>query len=368
MRWVFYVDLDAYYVSCARRDRPGLEGRPVIVGPDPSVGPSRGVVLSASYEARANGVRSAMPVSRAAQLCPEAVWIAPDFEKYQRVSEEVRRFLAERFERVSPQSIDEAAMVGELPDPESAEAFARRVKAEIETALRLPCSVGVAGSRLVAKIATDEAKPGGVCVVPPDRTAEFLAPLSVRAIPGVGPKTEELLAGVGVVRIGELRSLPPLVRRKLGRFGEVLYHLARGELPAESDEPEPSARSRSTDHTFDRDTEDVGELEGWIDRLARELADSLARERMRYRTATVAVRWQDFQRVQRSRTFPTAQDGVGPLSEAVDRLFHGVWSEVRAGRARRVRTLSVGVEKLSEAVDGQARLDQYGARPSPTDK
>jgi nucleotidyltransferase/DNA polymerase involved in DNA repair len=368
VRWVFYVDLDAYYVSCERRERPELEGRPVIVGPDPKNGPSRGVVLSASYEARANGVHSAMPVARAGQLCPEAIWVAPDFDKYGRVAREVRAFLAERFEHVAALSIDEAAMTEDLPDVAAARARAEAVQAELQGTLRLPCSIGVAGSRIVAKIATDEAKPGGVRVVAPEATADFLAPLSVRAIPGVGPKTEELLAGVGVVRIGEIRSLPPAVRHKLGRFGEELYRLARGESPAEAEEPEGSPRSRSSDHTFDRDTDDLSELEAAIGLLAEDLSTALTQERLRYRTATVAVRWQDFERTQRSRTMPSVQEGPEALRSEAQRLFRELWRSERRARRRRVRTLSVGVEKLSEAIDRQVRLDQFGPVNPPTVK
>jgi nucleotidyltransferase/DNA polymerase involved in DNA repair len=368
VRWVFYVDLDAYYVSCERRDRPDLEGRPVIVGPDPKNGPSRGVVLSASYEARMNGVHSAMPVARAAQLCPEAIWVAPDFPKYGRISVEVRDFLAQRFERVAALSIDEAAMTLELPDAAAAQARAVALQAELQSTLRLPCSIGVAGSRTVAKIATDEAKPGGVKVVPIESTADFLAPLSVRAIPGVGPKTEEVLSGVGVARIGEIRSLPPAVRRKLGHFGEELYRLARGEIAKEPEESDSSPRSRSTDLTFDRDTEDLGELEEAVGRLSEELSGALDREHLRYRTATVAIRWADFTRTQRSHTLPSLQEGPAALRSEAERLFRELWGSERQGRRRRVRTLSVGAEKLAEAMDRQVRLDQFGPANPPTVK
>ncbi len=359
MRWVFYLDLDAYYVSCERRDRPELEGQPVIVGPDPKLGPTRGVVLSASYEARKNGVHSAMPASRAAQLCPEAIWVAPDFEKYSRVSEEVRGLLRTRFEKVVPLSIDEAAMQAEYPDAASAEARARAVQEEIRSTFRLPCSIGVAAHRTVAKIATDEAKPAGVKVVPPDAAADFLAPLSVRSIPGVGPKTEELLAEVGVHRIGELRSLPPAVRRRLGHLGEELYRLARGEPLADPEEEESGPRSRSADRTFFEDTSDVAILEAAASALSEELAGSLAKERLTYRTVSVGLRWEDFQRTQRSRTLPGNQEGPEGLRTEAIRLLRELVRAERAGQARRVRTLSVGAERLSERVGRPVPLDSF---------
>lgn len=281
------------------------------------------------------------------------------------MAEEVRAFLGERFDRVTALSIDEAAMSAEVESEPAARSRAEGLQAEIMRTLHLPCSIGVAGSRTVAKIATDEAKPGGIRVVPPEATSEFLAPLSVRAIPGVGPKTEEMLAAVGVVRIGELRSLPPAVRQKLGRFGEELYRLARGEIALEPEESDSGPHSRSTELTFDHDTEALDELEPVLTRLSEELARSLERERLRYRTATVAVRWEDFQRIQRSRTMPSVQEGPEALTRGAQRLFRALWKTERQGRRRKVRTLSVGVEKLSEAIDRQVRLDQYGAVNPP---
>jgi len=155
-RWIAYVDLDAFYVSCELRDRPELRGHAVIVGPPPAHGPSRGVVLSASYEARAFGVRSALPAAIAARMCPEATWIAPDFAKYERVSGEVRELLRRQSDTVIPFSIDEAAVVLEVDDPERARAAAEEIQRELRRALDLPASIGVATTRLVAKIATGE--------------------------------------------------------------------------------------------------------------------------------------------------------------------------------------------------------------------
>jgi DNA polymerase IV (DinB-like DNA polymerase) len=356
---VIYIDLDAYYVSCEVRDRPDLAGHRVIVGPDPKLGPSRGVVLSASYEARTTGVHSAMPVTQADRLCPDAIWVAPDFEKYERVSREVRSFLSQRFEKVIALSIDEAAIPLELPDAAEAERVARSLQTSLRESLGLPCSIGVAPSRTVAKIATDRAKPAGVVVVPPERVEEFLAPLSVRAVPGIGPKTEALLNEIGVTKIGELRSLPPGARRRLGRFAEDLSRLARGETIPSDEEEERGPRSRSTDLTLDRDTSDEAELRGAVDHLSDELARSLARERLRYKTVTVALRWEDFDRSQKSRTLPSHQEGPEALQSIARRLFDELWESEGRGRRRRVRTVSVGGEKLLPARDRQVRLDGF---------
>jgi len=357
--WVLYVDLDAFYVSCELRDRPELRGRPVIVGPPPSEGPTRGVVLSASYEARPSGVRSAMPVGVAARLCPDAVWIPPDFSKYERTAREVRTVLRRHSPTVIPFSIDEAALVLHEVDALEARRVAERVQGELLSELGLPASVGVAPSRTLAKIATDQAKPAGIRVVSSDGAAAFLAPLPVRAIPGVGPKTEEFLHGLGIQTVGDLAARKPSeFARTLGAFGTELISLARGETreePEVSDEP----RSRSTDHTFARDVDTWEELEGTVRSLASELASSLDKENLRYGTVGVAYRWSDFSRTSRSRSLGAAREGPVPLSEAAVRLARELWEAERSSRHRPVRTVSDRTERLFARTQRQVFLDEF---------
>ncbi|HXQ78775.1 MAG: DNA polymerase IV [Thermoplasmata archaeon] len=358
-RWVLYVDLDAYYVSCELRDRPELRGRPVIVGPPPADGPTRGVVLSASYEARPSGVRSAMPAGVAARLCPEAVWIPPDFAKYERVAREVRAVLRRHSDRVIPYSIDEAAVMVEGTDAEQARNTARRIQQELLKELGLPASIGIGSSRTVAKIATDRAKPAGILLVPPEETAAFLAPLPVRAIPGVGPKTEEILRGRGIATIGDLAAHKPSdLARSLGSFGGDLIALARGtprEEPEGSDEP----RSRSTDHTFARDVDRWEEIEETVRTLAAELAAALDTENLRYGTVGIAFRWADFSRSQRSRSLGAAREGAQPLSETAVRLARELWETERSSRHRPVRTVSVRTERFVPRTQRQIVLDEF---------
>ena len=363
MRWVLYVDIDAYYVSCELRDRPDLVGRPVIVGADPTKGPSRGVVLSASYEARKFGVRSAMPVGEAGRRCADAVWIAPDFPKYGRVAEEVRTLLRARLGEIVALSIDEVAAPIEAPDAASAEALAREVQQELRTKLALPASIGVAPSRTVAKIASDRAKPGGVVVVGAGDVAKFLGPLPVRAIPGVGPKTEARLAAHSVVTIGDLaRGLPLAARREFGDLGSYLVRLSRGE-PLEETLEDDGPRSRSSDHTFASDVSDLREVEVAVDGLARDLAESLAKEGLRYQTVAIGVRWEDFSRTTRGRTLPAATEGPEPLVEAAHRLLEELWASEARGRRRRVRTISVHTERFRPVDARQTTLEAF-ERPS----
>jgi DNA polymerase IV (archaeal DinB-like DNA polymerase) len=368
MQWILYVDMDAFYASVELRDRPELKGLPVAVGPNPREGPSRGVVLSASYEARKFGLRSALPVGRAHALCPTAVGIAPDFAKYSAVAKEVRTVLARFSPDVIPFSIDEAAVLVDLPGPEAAQALAREVQKSLATELQLPCSIGASIYRTVAKIATDRAKPGGIRVVPPEETAAFLAPLPVSAIPGVGPKTQAILEGLGIGTIGELRTTDPHpLLRRFGTFGEELRALAAGH-PRETGELEVSPpKSRSSDQTLSEDTRELDVLDGVVRKLAREAATAVQSEGFRYENVTLRLRWEDFQQVQHGRSLGAAREGSEPSVRESLRLLRELLQEERAGRNRRVRLVSVRLGGLRPRTGHQRRLDRYlrGPRTAP---
>jgi len=361
-RWVIYVDLDAYYVACEIRDRPDLAGKPVIVGPPPSAGPTRGVVLSASYEARPFGVHSALPVQIAARLCPQATWVPPDFEKYERVSREVRALLRTFSSEVVPFSIDEAVVGTDAPGPEEARSIAERIQRALAGTLGLPSSLGVATTRLVAKMATDAAKPGRIVVVPPEEVARFVAPLPVRAVPGVGPKTEQRLRSEGILTIGDLASRTPgEVARWLGSFGRELVALARGE-PVESPLEETGPRSRSTDRTFAEDVTSWPELESAVRELAQDLARTLDREGLRYGAVGIGLRWSDFSRSQRVRSLSGAAEGPASMAERAVHLARELWEAEGTGQGRPVRTVSVRAERLSGRRLHQVSLDEFGGR------
>ncbi len=365
-RWVVYVDLDAFYVACELRDRPELAGRPVIVGPPPSEGPTRGVVLSASYEARAFGIHSAQPAGQAVRLCPDATWIRPDFAKYERASHEVRELLHRYSEEVVPFSIDEAVVRLDSPSAEEARDVAITIQRELREELHLPASLGVATSRVVAKIATDRAKPGGIVLVLPQDVASFVAPLPVRAVPGIGPKTEELLHRHGIECVGDLASAHPSeVSRWLGAFGRELVELARG-TPVEETEVESGPRSRSTDRTLVEDAHRWEEVGPTVRSLAESLADSLQKEGLRYGTVGVTFRWADFARSQRARTLPAAREGPGPLVEQALRLARELWETESARSGRAVRTVSVRAERLTERTQRQGLLDDFATSTPAT--
>ena len=365
MRWCLYVDMDAFYVSCELRDRPDLRGLPVAVGPNPREGHSRGVVLSASYEARKFGLRSALPIGRAHVLCPTAVWIAPDFSKYSSAAKEVRAVLGRFSAEVIPFSIDEAAVLVDLPDAAAAREMANEIQRALSSELNLPSSIGVSVSRTVAKIATDRAKPGGICVVPPEQTADFLAPMPVSAIPGVGPKTQAILEGLGIRLIGDLRSADPQpLLRRFGTFGEELRALASG-TPRETAEIELGPpKSRSSDRTLPEDTREIEVLDRVVRELAREVAASVQAEGFRYETVTVRLRWEDFQQIQRGESLGAAQEGSEPSIRESLRLLHQLLQEERGGRNRRVRLVSVRLGGLAPRTGRQRRLDRYLRAPA----
>lgn len=359
MEWILYVDMDAFYVNCELRVRPELRGRALIVGHRPGPGPSRAVVLSASYEARAFGVRSAQPVGEAARRCPEAEWVAPDFSRYEAASREVRAFLDEQFGVASPHSIDEASVTVEAPSIEEAVSRARMAQRDLEVKLGLPSSWGVAHRRLIAKILSDAAKPHGVVGVEPAKVAEFLAPMSVRVIPGIGPKTAEALKRHGIERVGEIAERrSSQLREILGPWGSHLAAIARGNPPPDPVERE-GPRSRSTDHTFDSDLSDPTELEKEAAHLAVELADSLEKEELGYRGVAIGVRWSDFERVTRTHALAGVTRGSAALVTHSARLLHELLNEERTSRDRAVRTLTVRAERVAPLRAGQASLDRY---------
>ncbi len=359
MRWVVYVDMDAYYVACERRRRPELVGKAVIVGPPPHLGVFRGVVLSASYEARAFGVHSAMPAEEAARRAPEAIWLPPDFAWYEATAREwhgvVRRF----DERFQPRGIDEGSLAIDRSSPEEVRDVAQTIQRAIRDELGLSCSIGAAPDPVVAKIASDQAKPGGIRVVPPEEIRSFLAPLSVRAIPGIGPKTEAALRAIGCRTIADIARCDPIaLRRIVGSGSRALRQLALGRPMPEAPAPDPSApRSRSVDRTFDQDQTESAEVVAHATELATRLARELRSDGWQFGTVAVQFTWADFSQTSRRHTLPAAADGTATLAHEAGRLAQRLWTEGPPGQRRRVRTISVRAESLRRRRPGQRTLD-----------
>jgi len=306
---ILHVDLDAFFAAVEQRDRPELRGRPVVVG---GGGPGdRGVVSTASYEARRFGIHSAMPLRTAGRLCPQAVFLPVDGAKYARVSRKVMAILRRFTPLVEQVSIDEAFLdvAGSEPLFGSPAAIARAIQAAIEQELGLTASVGVASNKLVAKVASDLRKPAGLVEVPIGMEASFLAPLAIERLWGVGPRTRDVLAEYGVRTIGDLaRVAPDMLERRLGKHGPELIARARGIDPAPvSDEP-MEAKSVSHEHTFDVDTASWEVIERTLLALSDGVAGRLRRGAVRASTIAVKVRASDFTTVTRQRTLPEPTD------------------------------------------------------------
>jgi DNA polymerase IV len=265
VRKILHIDMDAFYASVEQRDDPTLRGRPVVV----AWRGTRSVVCAASYEARVFGVRSAMPAVRAERLCPQAVFVPPDFTRYKAVSRQVREIFRRHSALVEPLSLDEAYL--DVTEPRiaspSATATAQAIRAEIREQTRLTASAGVAPNKFLAKIASDWNKPDGQFVIKPEQVEAFLTPLPVGRIPGVGRVMEARLAKLGVATVGDLRSVPAhVLERRFGSFGRRLAQRARGidERPVDPDQP---VQSISAEDTFASDLR-LDELEPAIRRLA----------------------------------------------------------------------------------------------------
>jgi DNA polymerase-4 len=345
-----HVDLDAFFAAVEQRDRPELRGKPVVVG----IGGrnDRGVVSAASYEARRYGIRSAMPLRTAARLCPDAIFVPVDGRKYASVSRQVMAILRRYTPAVEPISIDEAFLdvAGSQQLFGSPVEIARAIRAAISAELALTASVGVATSKLVAKVASDLEKPDGLVVVDPGREAAFLAPLPIARLWGVGERTALALADYGVRTIGDLAALPDdVLRRRFGRQGPVLAARAKGIDTSAVAASEP-ARSVSHEHTFEVDTARPEELERTLLALADGVARRLRAGDVRARTVSVKVRDSAFVTVSRQRTLHVPTDDTETLFRAALALARPQW------RGIRVRLLGLAASGL----EGGEQLSMFG--------
>jgi len=292
VRKIIHIDMDAFYASVEQRDDPSLKGRPVIVG----WAGERSVVCAASYEARKFGVHSAMPASRARRLCPEGVWLAPDFERYRAVSKHIREIFERHTPLVEPLSLDEAYLdvTHELTGIPTATETAEKIRGEIREETRLTASAGVAPNKFLAKIASDWRKPDGIFVIKPHQVERFLVGLPVRKIPGVGKATEAVLHEMKIETVGDLHQFEQadLIAR-FGKWGTRLWELARGidESPVE---PSRKRKSWSSENTFATDIPRE-EAAAWIRAEALKLWTTLEQKSMRGRTVTVKLRTPNFQ-------------------------------------------------------------------------
>jgi len=344
LRRILHIDMDAFYASVEQRDRPELRGQPVAVGGEPD---KRGVVAAASYEARAFGVRSAIPMSRAVRLCPSLVIVRPDFTKYRAVSQQVFDLFRSVTPLVEPLSLDEAYL--DVTENAWGETLgmnvARRLKSEIRERTGLTASAGVAPNKFLAKIASGWQKPDGLTVIAPERVENFLQGLPVDALWGVGPVTARKLRERGIEKLTDVRTADPvLLRESVGSLADWLQALARGQ----DDRPvvaEHEPKSSGSENTFERDLTDLPSIREEIAEMAGHAAHWLARREMYARTVTIKVRYSDFTTITRSQSEAPTRD-----EDSIRRRAVALLDKTDAGR-RPVRLLGVSVHNLSDALE-----------------
>ena len=344
MRHIIHADLDAFYATVEQLDNPELRGKPVLVGGRPE---NRGVVATASYEARPFGVRSAMPMRTAVRLCPQGIIVRPRFYRYREMSRQVMDIFRDFTEVLEPLSLDEAYLdiSGAVDEAEGRWplGLALDIKRRVKDETGLTVSVGVSVSKSVSKIASDLDKPDGLVVVPPGEQAQFLAPLPVAKLWGIGPKTAERLISEGVDTIGVLASQSPEWFQRI--FGQRAVSIQMRAMGMD-DEPvhtERITKSVSSETTFPEDLGDTDELKRVLEGLADGVAESLEGKDLRARTVTVKLRLSDFTTFTRQSTLPVPSKEAQPIREMAWRLLS---AELTPGRA--FRLLGVGVSNFSE--------------------
>jgi DNA polymerase-4 len=354
-RMILHVDMDAFYASVEERDHPELVGKPVIVGGTPE---GRGVVAAANYVARRFGIHSALPAVTARRLCPHGVFLRPRMEHYAEVSDQIRAIFEKYTPLVEPLSLDEAFLdvAGSQQLFGSADRIGWSIKHEIRERLHLVASVGVAPNKFLAKIASDLEKPDGFVVVDPAHVQEFLDPLPVSRLWGVGKVTGRVFERLGVHRIGQLRQLPvEVLRGHFGHSGEYLWELSQGIDPRPV-VPDQEAKSISHETTFARDLDDREALRAWLLELSDQVGCRMRRHGLQGRTVHLKVRFDDFHTITRALTRPEPTNVTQEIWQAAAQMF----AERLPRRPLRVRLLGVGMSGLD-----QPALLQRSLFPAP---
>jgi DNA polymerase-4 len=350
-RWIAHVDLDAFYASCEQRDQPEYRGRPVVVGALPG---GRGVVAAASYEARKFGIHSAMPIADAHRRCPDAVFLRPDMEKYRRASAEIFAVLASITPLVEKASIDEAYLdvsgLEKLIGPPMAVGHA--IKTRIREATQLTASVGIGPNRLIAKLGSECRKPDGLMVIEPEEVLDFLAPMTIGSLRGVGPQTRKHFARMGIDNVAELRDCPPeRLERHIGRRAAASFRRQALGIASSEVVPNRSRKSISKECTFETDVDGDPVLLDKLRALSAGVAKIARREGLAGQRVTLKIRFRGFETHTRQRrlTQPTYDERV---------MLETAWSLYQRGDLPRkpVRLIGIGLSDWADTAAQQADL------------
>jgi len=365
-RRIMHIDLDAFFVSVEQALNPKLKGKPVVVGGKPD---RRGVVAAASYEARAFGIHSAMPLATASRLCPQAIFIEGNFARYREASQKFMAILADFSPYLEPLGIDEAYLdaTGFESIHGSIRRMAEKIRKRVKDELGLCASIGIASSKVVAKVASELSKPDGLIEVLPGEERSFLEPLPVAKLPGIGKKSEQILKGLGVNTIGQLAALPlDVLKSHFGAWGKLIHDHADG-IGDDKVEPPAEARSTSRETTFAQDTRDITFLQSTLRYLSERVGNDLRQKGKLARCVALKLRYADFTTITRQRTLAQATDTDQTIFTAGLRLLEnelprekkairligiGVANLVASGRQRYMLDLSAQrLEKLNATID-----------------
>jgi DNA polymerase IV (DinB-like DNA polymerase) len=317
------MDMDHFYTAVEEREHPQYKGKPVVVGADPKEGRGRGVVSTSNYEARKAGVRSGIPISRAWKLCPEAIYLPPNFQLYIKVSNEIMEIGRKYADKFEQWGLDEAFLdvSVRVKDYAEAEAYAKQLKCEIKEKEHLTCSVGVGPNKLIAKTASDYQKPDGLTLVKEDQAEDFLAPLPVRRLLWVGRKTEAKLKKMGINTIGDLAHYDPTVLAEaFGVMGTQMHLMARG-IDRSEVEARTEVKSISHETTFEEDTDDAEAVLKALDALAAGVSKEVTGQKLFFKTVTVKVRYENFETHTRSKTMAFMIDRLQDLQKTARELL-----------------------------------------------
>ena len=362
-RRIMHIDLDAFFVSVEQVENPELKGKPVVVGGRPE---GRGVVASASYEARAFGLHAGMPLTTASRLCPQATFIQGGFPKYRDASQKFMTILADFSPYLEPLGLDEAYLdaTGFESIYGSVHQMAAKIKQRIKDELGLDASVGIAGCKVVAKVASELSKPDGLLEVAAGEERSFLAPLPIAKLPGIGRKTERRLNGLGINTIGELSIMPlSALKSHFGASGEVLHRYANG-IDDREIEPPATAKSISRETTFSKDTRDRSLLKATLRYLGERVGADLRQRDKQARCITLKLRYADFTTITRRHTLSQTCDSDQTIFDTGVKLLKGAPSLEK----QPVRLIGIGVSSLVESGRQLALLDFSTQRQEQLDR
>jgi len=356
-RTIFHIDMDSFYASVEKRDRPEFKEKPVIIGADPKGGKGRGVVATCCYEARKYGIHSAMPISTAYRLCPDGVYLKPDFTKYREVSNHLMQILGSYADSFQPVSIDEAYLdvSQRIMEFENARKMAITIKKDIHLAERLTCSIGIATNKSIAKIASDMEKPNGITEVMPGKEAEFLAPLPVGKISGIGKKTRKIFEDHGLMTIGELAvATEEFLRERIGDYAVGFKYIAMG-IDNRPVKRYTGMESMSAERTFMEDTDDGKVIMVKFGEIIEKLHERAMKKKISYRTIGIKVRFSDFTTYTREKSFHVPIKNKEPISRVVEQL----WQEF-SPPPMKIRLLGVRLSGLERGKPEQKTLEEWG--------